>query len=106
MNYSTVVCLVMATAGLRKNSERTPSDTPLDDVLEPALGQLRQRIEDFGNKPVKPQDAFELERQTQTLLRELGRVAVEWAYNHVETAAGSVWQRRTWVTCPRRSKGK
>ena len=44
--------------------------------------------QDFATEPVSVQAAFELERQIQTVLREVGRVGVEWAFNHVEPNHG------------------
>ena len=83
MNYSRYLCLAVATLG-PTDSVTEPPATELGDALEPALPRLRRLLEKFGSKPVSPQAAFDLEQQVQAELRELGRVGVEWAYNHVE----------------------
>src|SRR6202040_141186 len=83
MTYSMYLCFVVATLG-RTDAAAEPSETELGDALEPALQRLRQLVEQFGSKPVSPQAAFALEQQMQAALRELGRVGVELAYNHVE----------------------
>jgi hypothetical protein len=88
MNYSMYLCLVMATVQTREDGESTPADTRLDDVIQPAVLRLQQLIHDFTSKPVMPQSLFDLERQTQSELRELGRASVEWALNHIEPGQG------------------
>jgi hypothetical protein len=80
--------LAMATVRATVSRPQTPEDAKLDDVLEPVLTQLRKLFQDFATQPVNVQAAFELERQIQTLLRELGRVGVEWAFNHIEPSHG------------------
>src|SRR5271155_1028531 len=88
MSYSMYLCLAMATVRSTVSHLQTPEDATLDDVLEPVLAQLRKLFQDFSTEPVSVQTAFELERQIQTVLRELGRVGVEWAFNHVEPRHG------------------
>jgi hypothetical protein len=88
MSYSMYLCLAMATVRGPVSNPQTPENTKLDDVLEPVLSQLRKLFQDFAAEPVSVQSAFELERQVQTLLRELGRVGVEWTFNHVEPSPG------------------
>jgi hypothetical protein len=83
MTYSMYLCFAVATLG-RTDSVAEPPESELGHALEPALQRLRQLLEKFGSKPVSPQAAFELEQQVQAELRELGRVGVEWAYNHLE----------------------
>ena len=89
MNYSMYLLFAAATLG-RKDSIAEPPKADLGDALEPALQRLRQLLETFGSKPVSPQVAFDLEQQVQTQLREVGRVGVEWAYNHVEPSQTDV----------------
>jgi hypothetical protein len=84
MNYSMLLCLVAATLGHQDSAEELPPEVELGDALEPALQRLRQLLQEFSTKPVSAQAAFDLEHRVQTELRELGRVGVEWAYNHVE----------------------
>ena len=88
MSYSMYLCLAMATVRGTVSSPQAPEDAKLDDVLEPVLTQLRKLFQDFATEPVSVQAAFGLERQIQTVLRELGRVGVEWAFNHVEPSHG------------------
>jgi hypothetical protein len=82
------LCLAMATVGDTDSTRETPSDGTLDDVLEPALARLRKRFQDFATTPVSVEAAFDLERQIQAELRELGRVGVAWAFNHMEPNRG------------------
>src|SRR6266700_5192945 len=84
MTYSMLLCLVAATPERTDCAAETPPETDLGDALEPALQRLQQLLQEFGSKPVSPQAAFDLEQQVQVELREVGRVGVEWAYNHVE----------------------
>ena len=84
MNYSMYLCFVMATLG-RKDSTREPSPaSEVENTIAPALQLLLQSLREFASKPISPQAAFDLEQQVQAHLRELGRVGIEWAYNHVE----------------------
>ena len=78
------LCLTMATLGRSDCAEKAPAKPQLNDALEPILQRLRQLMQDFCDRPVCPQIAFELEPQIQGLLRELGRVSLEWAYHQIE----------------------
>ena len=78
------LCLTMATLGRSDCAEKAPAKTKLGDALEPILQRLRQLMQDFCDQPVCPPIAFELEPQIQGLLRELGRVSLEWAYHQIE----------------------
>jgi hypothetical protein len=82
--YSMYLCFVAATLGRTVSATESPPETNLDDALTPALQRLQQLFQTFGRQPVNPQTAFDWEQRVQTQLRELGRVGVEWAYNHVE----------------------
>jgi hypothetical protein len=82
------LCLSLATLPVADSTDATPKDADLEEVLEPIFGRLRKLLQDFAAEPVSVQAAFELERQIQTVLRELGRVGVEWAFNHVEPSHG------------------
>lgn len=82
------LCLSLATLPVPDSTDAKPEDAKLDDVLEPALARLRKLFQDFAAEPVNAQAAFEMERQIQTELRELGRVGVEWVFNHVEPNHG------------------
>lgn len=84
MNYSIYLLMAAATVGRVDSVEATPGEAELDDVWSPALERIRQLLEGYVGKEVNPQATFELERQLQEQLRELGRVGVEWAFNRVE----------------------
>lgn len=83
MTYSMYLAFAVATLG-PTDSDTEPPKAELGDTLEPALQRVRQLLETFASQPVSPQAACELEQQLQAELRELGRVGLEWAYNHVE----------------------
>jgi hypothetical protein len=84
MNYSMYLCLALATLGHPDCAEETRAEPELDDVLEPVVQRLRQVLQDFSSQPASPKAAFALEQQVRAELQELGRIGVEWAYNHVE----------------------
>lgn len=88
MNYSMHLCLALATVRTSKDVEEAPADILLDDALKPAMFRIRQLILDFTGKPATPQSFFDLERNLQAELRELGRVGEEWALNHIEPGQG------------------
>ena len=88
VNYSTYLCLAMAILPTADSTEATPQDPTLDEVLEPIYARLRTLLQEFTTRPATVPAAFDLERQIQELLREFGRVATQWAYNHVEPADG------------------
>jgi hypothetical protein len=56
----------------------------LPEVLDPALQRLRQLVQDFLRAAVTPNAAFQFEQQLQHELRELGRLLVQWTFNHLE----------------------
>jgi hypothetical protein len=82
------LCLALATVSGTDRTDSTHADPDLDAVLEPALARLRQMLRAFIARPAGVQSAFALERQIQAELRELGRVGVEWAFNHIEAVGG------------------
>src|SRR6266849_9403974 len=87
MTYSIYLALALATAG-RDASEDTAEATPdLPDALDPVLGRVRDLVERLRQRPLSPLVAAQFEKDLQQLTRELGRVAVQWAYNHLEPAA-------------------
>lgn len=88
MNYSMYLCLAMATGPTRDDAEPTPAETRLDDVLHSRVLRFRQLILDFISKPATPQAVFDLERQIQSALQEVGRAGVEWAVNRIEPDRG------------------
>jgi len=86
MNYSTFFCFVMATAGHCESVEETAADTKLDDATASAEEELLLAVEDFRSKPITPLVMFEWENRLTALLRELGRVVLEWTLNHLESS--------------------
>src|SRR5450755_116428 len=86
MTYSMYLALALATAG-RDDPDGAAEATPdLSDVLNPALGRVRDLVERFRQGPLAPLVAAQFEKDLQQLTRELGRVVVQWTYNHLEPA--------------------
>src|SRR4051794_35565718 len=85
MSYSMYLSLTLATIG----NGRTPSASDVvEPTLEESLRPLRAQIESLvercrGGAPT-PLATAQFETNLQQLLRELGRVIVEWTYNHLE----------------------
>lgn len=84
MTYSTYLCFAMATLPRTDSAGDPHRETNLDDAIEPVLQRLQQLIHEFRSQALTPQAAWNLEQQVQTILRDLGRVGLEWAYNHIE----------------------
>lgn len=84
MTYSTYLCIAMATLPRTDSAQDPQPETNLDETIEPALQRLRQLIQEFRSQPPTPQTACDLEQQVQTILRDVGRAGLEWAYNHIE----------------------
>jgi len=85
MSYSMHLCLLVAPL-TRAHAEPDVGDPTLADVLEPALQRLRQRVQDFLQQAVGPQATCQFEQQLHHELGELGRLIVQWTFNHVEPA--------------------
>jgi hypothetical protein len=84
VTYSTYLALALAMAG-RHDPEGTPDVTPdLPDVLGPPLARIRGLVEALRQGPLSPSAAARFEKDLQKATRELGRVAAQWAYNHLE----------------------
>lgn len=84
MNYSSYLALVMASVG-HPNTENALADTPdLSEVLQPALDNIYRLVERLRQGPLSPLAAAQLEKDVQHATRELGRVVVQWTYNHLE----------------------
>lgn len=62
-------------------------DRPLDDALGPAVRAVADLVERFRAQPVSPAATRQFEADLQGAVRELGRRAAQWAYNHLEPAA-------------------
>src|ERR1700722_7985199 len=86
MTYSIYLTLALASAG-RDDPESAAESTPdLPDVLDPALDHVRDLVERFRQSPLSPLRAAQFEKDLQQRTRELGRVVVQWTYNHLEPA--------------------
>jgi hypothetical protein len=57
---------------------------PLTKRLLPLLGSFGQCLLAFKSRPVTPVATHEFETELQRLLREMGRVTLEWVLNNVE----------------------
>ena len=84
MTYSMFLLLAAATAGRADPAEELAPQSDLEDEIRPALEQLLELLRGFVSKPVTPTTAFELEQTLLLAARELGRVGLQWAYNHLE----------------------
>jgi hypothetical protein len=90
----------------------TTSLCPLTARLIPVITELGRLIVTFRRADVTPQASHRFETRLQELLRELGRIVVEWTYNHLEPhdckdlpgqiESGGTWYRRRSKT-PNRS---
>src|SRR5512135_1202298 len=57
---------------------------PLTVRLIPMIAQIGRLIVRFRRAAVTPQACHQFETQLQVQLRELGRIIVEWTFNHLE----------------------
>jgi hypothetical protein len=57
---------------------------PLTVRLIPVIAQIGTLIVRFRRADVTPQAGYQFETQLQAQLRELGRIVVEWTFNHLE----------------------
>jgi hypothetical protein len=57
---------------------------PLTVRLIPVIAQVGRLIARFRRADVTPQTCHQFETQLQVQLRELGRIIVEWTFNHLE----------------------
>jgi hypothetical protein len=53
--------------------------------LLPVIAEIGQLIVTFHNTEPTPASSHHFEVRLQESLRELGRIIVEWAYNHIES---------------------
>jgi hypothetical protein len=85
---------------------------PLTARLLPVITEIGRLIVHFRRADPKPRDGHRFETRLQELLRELGRIIVEWTLNHLEPhdrkdlpgqiESGGTWYRRRSKT-PNRS---
>jgi hypothetical protein len=78
------LCVSLASYGLDLRGPAKDKIPQLHDVLEPVLARIRQLIDSLRAAPVGPGAVGRFEQQLNQELRELGRVATEWTYNHLE----------------------
>ena len=77
MNLSTICPLLLATPFVASLLELTIE-------LLPLIALLGQRIVTFRQGPITPLSSHAFERDLQEILREIGRVIVQWVFNHLE----------------------
>jgi hypothetical protein len=105
MDHATCPRLLMAT-------HFATSLLPLTARLIPVITELGRLIVHFRRAGPTPRDCHRFETRLQELLRELGRIIVEWTFNHLEPhdredlpaqiESGGTWYRRRSKT-PNRS---
>jgi len=89
MTYSIYLALALATAG-RPEPDSPPESTPdLTDALAAAMARIRALVEGLRQAPLSPRAAAGFERDLRQATRELGRLAAQWAYNHLEPDAAA-----------------
>src|SRR5437588_5921901 len=79
MNLSTICPVLLASPFVDALLE-------LSIELLPWVVRLGQRIVTFRQGPITPLTSHAFERDLQDLLREMGRVIVQWVFNHLETS--------------------
>jgi hypothetical protein len=77
MDHATVAAALMATPF-------AAALLPLTLRLLPVISRIGQLIIDFRAAEVTPSACHQFETQLHDALRELGRILVEWTYNHIE----------------------
>jgi hypothetical protein len=105
MDYATCSRLLTAT-------HFATSLFPLTARLVPVITELGRLIAHFRRAEPTPRSCHRFETRSQELLRELGRIIVEWTFNHLEPhdrkdlpgqiESGGTWYRRRCKT-PNRS---
>src|SRR5262249_62187175 len=90
MSYSmsltvSLATLLLGSSRAEADSSADSSPTP-DDVLRPALEQITVLIETYRREPTSAVRTARFENDLQQALREVGRRAAEWTYNHLEPA--------------------
>jgi hypothetical protein len=79
MTLSTICSLLLA-------SPFAASLLELTIELAPLIAKVGLRIVAFRQGAITPAASYSFERDLQDLLREMGRVIVQWVYNHLETS--------------------
>jgi hypothetical protein len=83
VTYSSYFALALATLPTDSH-DATSATTDLDDVLHDALLPLRQQLDAFRQGSIDPAATARFEADLQRQLRQLGRLATQWVYNHLE----------------------
>jgi len=79
MDHATVAAALLATPF-------AAALLPLTLRLLPVISRIGQLIVDFRAAEPTPSTCYQFETQLHDALRELGRILVEWTYNHLEPA--------------------
>jgi hypothetical protein len=87
MNYSTYLCLCLATLPWRDADPASDARVDPADAMRPVLDDLLVLVESLRREPVCPIAAAQFENDLQDKLRELGRVLVQSAFDSLEPAA-------------------
>jgi hypothetical protein len=83
MDYSTQLCLLL-TSLLTADCPHAPHQPSLPEVLEPAEQRLHDLVTAFREQPLSPQAAYEFEQHVRKHLQEIGRLLLQWTFNHLE----------------------
>jgi hypothetical protein len=84
MNYSIYLALALATAARPDTRDATDHSPDLPEVLEPALARIHALIDTLRQGTLSPLAIAQFEKELQQATREMGRLATQWAYNHLE----------------------
>lgn len=87
MTYALYLTLALTTTGPADPEDTVAVPQDLPDVLDPALGYIRDRVERFRQGPLSPRAAVQFETDLQQAPREWARGVTQWAYNPLEPAA-------------------
>jgi hypothetical protein len=90
MSYSTYLSVTLAMLVLAPGADADDSAEgapDLHEALKPVVDRVQELVECFRRGTVSPVGAAQFEKDLQEVARELGRVATEWTYNHLEPAA-------------------
>src|SRR5262249_8613657 len=104
MDYATCSRLILAT-------HFATSLCPSTVRLVPLLTQLGRTLVRFRRADLTPQACHQFEVQLQEQLRELGRIIVEWIFNHLEPhdrtdLPGQIEVRGTWYRRPSKTPNR
>ena len=89
MNYSTYLCLALATLPSRDADDAPELCAKPADAMQSVLDALLSLVESFRRESVSPTATAKFENDLQAELRELGRVLTQSAFASLEPAAVS-----------------